>query len=633
MGDRWWHGWRLPKGGRWRLELGEWRNHLKAVGASDLTVILLAVLALPIFYLLGKSRALLGPALFLPWILGGLRMGTTGLPSELPSSTSGPFMPVVNARLYGAKGDGVTDDMAAIQAALNAASFGQTVICPPTPNGYLKSTAAQLSIPAGVSLVGSYGEMQGGLWAQGVGIGSATPPGGAMFKITDATTSLIKMASNTVVRGFTFWYPNQRWNITSLGQAFIVYSTTIQLGLVAGRAEYNQTIKDCHILGPTAFIEQLDTTGFSVNGLQVLNCTGVVLGPFLRLNVVSDPPRLSNIILNPAYATPYVADGQVLGDPIIFRTKMAQAAKLAEFGNVEDCDLNGIEVYGHLYFVHFKQNMYTGDANQGGTVRAVNCIADIVHNMFYVERSSNVTVLTLTNCWATPVFRPNGVAGDSIKQGLIRFGVGVSQYRVAVQGGAIRGSSSAAFTAGYTDVADYAYVADGALGASVAIIANGEFYTNQTLALADANVGTRLSVGVHARNDVVAGGYRLLLDGWYQENVVASQVAVVMGRMSAASTAFILGWAAHRVGSLTSVWVKSNANRTGGTCSVTVFKNGVSTGLAVQLNAGNLSYDTTYSAKYAIPFAVGDILDLRVTTDAGWLPITADIMSGIEVEV
>ncbi|MGW2371651.1 glycosyl hydrolase family 28-related protein [Kitasatospora sp. NPDC001683] len=53
---------------------------------------------------------------------------------------------------YGAKGDGVTDDTAAIQNALNAAPIGGTVYLPPPPANY--AVSAPLTIPPQVRLLG-----------------------------------------------------------------------------------------------------------------------------------------------------------------------------------------------------------------------------------------------------------------------------------------------------------------------------------------------------------------------------------------------------------------------------------------------------------------------------------------------
>jgi len=64
----------------------------------------------------------------------------------------------INVKTYGAKGDGTTDDTAAIQTALNAAAAGQTVY---VPNGtYI--TSAPLVIPQAVTIVGPSGATQSG---------------------------------------------------------------------------------------------------------------------------------------------------------------------------------------------------------------------------------------------------------------------------------------------------------------------------------------------------------------------------------------------------------------------------------------------------------------------------------------
>lgn len=127
-----------------------------------------------------------------------------------------------------------------------------------------------------------------------------------------------------------------------------------------------------------------------------------------------------------------------------------------------------------------------------------------------------------------------------------------------------------------------------------------------------------------------AGGYRQTVDGWFQDNVAASQAAVAMARSSAPTFGDKL--IVPRAGSVTGVYVKSNAARTAGTLTVTVYKNGVAVALTAVLDGTNTTFKFTSSAKDSLTFAAGDELDLRVTTDAGWLPVTADIRAGLEIE-
>jgi hypothetical protein len=133
--------------------------------------------------------------------------------------------------------------------------------------------------------------------------------------------------------------------------------------------------------------------------------------------------------------------------------------------------------------------------------------------------------------------------------------------------------------------------------------------------------------------DITAtGGFRQSLDGWYQENVAASQTDVVMTRL-ATSTEAPAKWIAPRAGSVTGVWVKANTPRTAGTLTIKVFRNGAQLGtLTAVLDGANTTFKATTLAKDTITFVAGDELETTVTTDAGWLPVTADIRTGLEVE-
>jgi hypothetical protein len=127
-------------------------------------------------------------------------------------------------------------------------------------------------------------------------------------------------------------------------------------------------------------------------------------------------------------------------------------------------------------------------------------------------------------------------------------------------------------------------------------------------------------------------GQRQVIDGWIQDNVVASQSAVELTRA-------VGRFRAPRAGSLTAVIATVSEARTAGTLTVEVFKNtglagasGSGTGLTAVLNATNTSRKATTQAKDADTFAAGDELFVVVTTDAGWLPVTSDLRVAIEIE-
>jgi hypothetical protein len=65
---------------------------------------------------------------------------------------------------------------------------------------------------------------------------------------------------------------------------------------------------------------------------------------------------------------------------------------------------------------------------------------------------------------------------------------------------------------------------------------------------------------------------------------------------------------------------------------VQVFKNGALFGaLAAVLDAAHPSFHAAIQAPYLDAYAAGDELELRVTTDSAWLPITADVRAALEV--
>ena len=171
------------------------------------------------------------------------------------------------------------------------------------------------------------------------------------------------------------------------------------------------------------------------------------------------------------------------------------------------------------------------------------------------------------------------------------------------------------------------------------VIAPGVILTGQALPVdpAGGNMivdwrAEQLGGAFNISGDITAkGGFRQTIDGWYQENVAASQIAVPLTRL-ATTTEVPTRWITMRYGSITGVSVKSNAARTNGTLTITVYKNGGALALTAILDATNTLFKATTQVKDNDTFAPGDELELRIDTTGTWTPVTADIRASLEIE-
>ena len=123
-----------------------------------------------------------------------------GYAAEPASSSNGAQAATVNARDYGVKGDGTTDDTQALQAALDAASR-KGPICFMPPGLYRLNGG--LTVPAGVTLCGASG-----------GVPHSEQPIGTVFlafggKGQPEGAPLVTLKSNAVIRNITIHYPEQ----------------------------------------------------------------------------------------------------------------------------------------------------------------------------------------------------------------------------------------------------------------------------------------------------------------------------------------------------------------------------------------------------------------------------------------
>lgn len=124
------------------------------------------------------------------------------------------------------------------------------------------------------------------------------------------------------------------------------------------------------------------------------------------------------------------------------------------------------------------------------------------------------------------------------------------------------------------------------------------------------------------------GVQSIVVDGWWMNDVQANLGATALtrsggwsGRIYVTKPCYIRG-----------VGVSSNENRTAGTLTVYVAKNGGGTITAV-LNGTDTNYKFTRYGRYAgYSCVAGDYLDITVVTTADWTPTTADIIAWFELE-
>jgi hypothetical protein len=84
-------------------------------------------------------------------------------------------------------------------------------------------------------------------------------------------------------------------------------------------------------------------------------------------------------------------------------------------------------------------------------------------------------------------------------------------------------------------------------------------------------------------------------------------------------------------GSIVGIAVASSEARTAGTATFEVYKNGSTTGLTTVLDGTDPQFASSAQAGSLDTFIVGDRLDVRVTTDGSWAPVTADVEAAISV--
>jgi hypothetical protein len=403
---------------------------------------------------------------------------------------------------YGAVGNGTTDDTAGFVAALSAATWGDTVFVPSSRTGYrLTST---VTVPQGVTLMGGKPGMRSSRWIHGTGLSSGVSGQGTQLRLSNMTNAAVVLLTDAATENLTFFYPGQAWGLTSISSSFVTYAPTIQLGTAADTAGvYSQAVRDCHFLGSTVCIDQPNNAQ-SVNDLTVENCSGVLLGPFLRVRLSSDPLYVRNLSFNPAYVEAFVADGTVNGSLPAFRTKSAQLATVFEFGQVPDVFATNIFAFGTKHIAHYNRDFYTGDLNEecGGSYNQI--IGDVTYQAFRVDRNNNIHPLNVINGWFTPVFRPNGDNSDGTRQGVLSLRSSVQTFRCTLSNLRVFGVATSSYLDSYSSRASYALVADAPLTtpAKDNVYVTNCFFDSLTESVVDSNLSSVVQLDKHTLVDV-----------------------------------------------------------------------------------------------------------------------------------
>jgi hypothetical protein len=213
--------------------------------------------------------------------------------STTARSLANRFADVVNVKDFGAVGNGVADDTAAIQAALNS---GKALVF--LPEGNYKVTAS-ITIPENVTLEGTLQPMTTGALWDGATSTWRIPTNVSVIQVafgsgsTSQSSSPIRLQRNSCVRGISFYYPSQSFSSPSL------YPPTVSLkpiitGNPVTEKVYGPVIESCHFCNPWIAIEFTEKNGRCL----IRNICGYAFKNFLFIDQGDEVNRVENIQLN-----------------------------------------------------------------------------------------------------------------------------------------------------------------------------------------------------------------------------------------------------------------------------------------------------------------------------------------------
>jgi hypothetical protein len=213
-----------------------------------------------------------------------------GSPSEASSAVQAhPESAARNVKEFGGTGNGVSDDTAAIERALDAVSRagGGTVNAP--PGRYLfKGT---INVPDGVTLRGSYTCVPSHVGLRNPGAVKPGDDGTALLvtagKGNEEGTPFLTLNTNSSVAGLTIFYPDQ---VTD--SAPVPYPWTI---VMRGK---NPAIFDVELLNPYQGIDASKNERHNIR-----NITGQPIRRGIFVDAIYDIGRIENVHFNPWWSS------------------------------------------------------------------------------------------------------------------------------------------------------------------------------------------------------------------------------------------------------------------------------------------------------------------------------------------
>ena len=521
---------------------------------------------------------------------------------------------------FGAVGDGVADDTAAIQAAIDAAEAGGRGIVH-CPAGVYKTTSTLTIQASGVALVGSgpkatvfapnfdtaaFLEIDSASLLERCGIfnceithtvaRTGTAPtiifgrGYRMYAVD------IEITGARV--GLQYGYPADP--ITSVGGRLIRFRAntsshgvvvTSQAGLfingatfngVPGNASAGVSIEGYHdglwIDGETT-IEEHD------NGVHIAHSSG----------------SCANIYLN----------GCAIDRPKIYGIRVEPSGT----GSVNGLHLNGVKIFDTVGSGD-TDGIYIGGASSGtiNQVEMKDVYAQDLRQRF-LNAAKVVTGLTVIGCSSI-----NGSAKSAGTYPAIDLN-SLAHDRVTIVGTEVQGQHNYGISNGLncTNIT----ISGNNLSSVVTGAMNNMGSASKTRHFAD-NTGTRnrrsYLLGPFTTTDLQAA--------------VATPTALLIPTTNGTTAAFqesTLSFVAIREGRVSGISIASRQASTAGTATFTIYKNNAAGTLSASLGASAPQFATA-SQDAGDTFSAGDQLGIKYTTDASWAPIEAEIVAWLEIE-